>query len=143
MQEGAHQSDAAPMNLERFLHYWREGEVDKVRGWRRRCLWTRVFFFWNIVVGEKNEASCLFPSLTHWNPEAGGKNPPKRWFERKGGKKESNKNPINYTLFGYVLIFLVLHDPWAAFHYFQLITLHYSRKKNIRIERNINNWIIN
>ena len=36
MQEGAHQSDAAPMNLESFLHYWREGEVDQVRGWRRQ-----------------------------------------------------------------------------------------------------------
>ena len=43
MQEGAHRNDAAPMNLERSLHYWREGKVDQVRGWRRRCLWTRVW----------------------------------------------------------------------------------------------------
>ena len=40
------------------------------------------------------------------HPEEGGKNPPKCLFERKGGKKERNKNPINDTLFGYVLIFL-------------------------------------
>ena len=34
-------------------------------------------------------------------------NPPKRCFERKGGMKEENENPINYTLFGYVIIFFV------------------------------------
>ena len=62
----------------------------------------------------------MFPSLTLLNPEEGMKNPPKRWFERKGGKKERNKNPINNSLFGYGLIFRFLHDPWAAFHYFQL-----------------------
>ena len=50
----------------------------------------------------------MFSSLTLWNPEEWGKNPPKRWFERKGGKKERNENPINYTLFGYVLIYLFL-----------------------------------
>ena len=29
MQEGAHQNDAAPMNLEISLHYWREGKFMK------------------------------------------------------------------------------------------------------------------
>ena len=33
MQEGALQNDAAPMYLERSLHYRREGKVDQVRGW--------------------------------------------------------------------------------------------------------------
>ena len=33
MQEGAHQNDAAPMYLERSLHYQREGKVNQVRGW--------------------------------------------------------------------------------------------------------------
>ena len=36
MQEGAQQNEAAPMYLERFLHYRREGKVSQVRGWRRR-----------------------------------------------------------------------------------------------------------
>ena len=36
MQELAHQNEAAPMYLERFLHYRREGKDDQVRGWRRR-----------------------------------------------------------------------------------------------------------
>ena len=31
MQEGAHQYDAAPMYLERFLYYRREEKVDQVR----------------------------------------------------------------------------------------------------------------
>ena len=35
MQEGEHQNDAAPMYLERFLYYRREGKVDQVRGWRQ------------------------------------------------------------------------------------------------------------
>ena len=38
MQEGAYQYDAAPMDLERPLHYRREGKVDQVRGWKLRCL---------------------------------------------------------------------------------------------------------
>ena len=40
--------------------------------------------FSNIARVEKKEASCLFPSWTLCNPEEGGKNPPKRWFKRKG-----------------------------------------------------------
>ena len=43
-----HQNYAAPMNLERSLHYWREGGVDQVRGWRRRCLKTRVLKVWRL-----------------------------------------------------------------------------------------------
>ena len=31
MQEGAHQNDAATINLERSLHYRRERKVDQVR----------------------------------------------------------------------------------------------------------------
>ena len=36
MQEGVHRYDAAPINLERPLHYRREGNVDQVRGWNGR-----------------------------------------------------------------------------------------------------------
>ena len=75
----------------------------------------------------------MFPSLTLWNPEEGGKNHPKSWFEMKGGMKERNKNPINYNLFGYVLIFLFLQNPWAAFHYFQLRINKYLMRNYINI----------
>ena len=37
-----HQEDAAPMDLERPLHYRREEEIDQSKRWRRRCLCTRV-----------------------------------------------------------------------------------------------------
>ena len=40
MQEGAHQEDAALMDLERPLHYRREEEIDQSKGWRRWCLCT-------------------------------------------------------------------------------------------------------
>ena len=40
----------------------------------------------NTAEGEKKEVSCLFPSLTFWNPEEGGKNPPKSRLERKERK---------------------------------------------------------
>ena len=36
MQEGAHQEDAAHVDLERPLHYPREGKIDQSKGWRRR-----------------------------------------------------------------------------------------------------------
>ena len=42
MQEGAHQEDTAPMNLERSLHYRREGGIDQKKGGGRKCLCTRV-----------------------------------------------------------------------------------------------------
>ena len=32
MQEGVQQEDAAPMHLERPLHYRREGEIDQEKG---------------------------------------------------------------------------------------------------------------
>ena len=38
MQEGAHQDDAAPMDLERPLHCRREEEIDQLKGLRRGCL---------------------------------------------------------------------------------------------------------
>ena len=44
----------------------------------------------NTSRGEKKEASCLFPSLTLWNSEEGGKNPPKHWE-----RKKKNDSPIN------------------------------------------------
>ena len=49
----------------------------------------------NTSRGEKKEASCLFPSLTLWNSEEGGKNPPKRRFKKERRKKETNDSPIN------------------------------------------------
>ena len=36
--KGAHQYDAAPMDLEGLLHYRREEKVDQVREWGSRCL---------------------------------------------------------------------------------------------------------
>ena len=41
----------------------------------------------NTAGGEKKEVSCLFPSLTLWNTEEGGKKPLKRWFSKKGKKR--------------------------------------------------------
>ena len=34
MEEGTHYEDAAPMNLQRSLHYRREGGIDQEKGWR-------------------------------------------------------------------------------------------------------------
>ena len=55
-----------------------------------------------IIVDEMNDDQPrYFIILWYWfvGPEEGGKNPPKRWFERKGGKKERNENPINLDVF--------------------------------------------
>ena len=54
MQEGAHQQETAPMDLERPLHYRREGKVDQVRGWRRMCLCTRIFEGLKIISARKD-----------------------------------------------------------------------------------------
>ena len=42
MQEGVQQEDAAPMHLERPLHYRREGEIDQAKVWGRMRLCIRV-----------------------------------------------------------------------------------------------------
>ena len=66
------------------------------------------YSFLSFILSFQTNYSLL---LQGFKGSEGGKNPPKRWFERKGGKKEGNKNPINYTLFGYVLIFYFSSRP--------------------------------
>ena len=51
------------MYLERSLHYRREGKVGQWRGWRRRCLWTRVLRVLRLSELGKMEAGREFQFL--------------------------------------------------------------------------------
>ena len=48
------------MDLERPLHYRREGNVDQERGWRRSCLCTRILKVWRLLVKGKKRANREF-----------------------------------------------------------------------------------
>ena len=72
----------------RFLHFRREGKVDQVRGWRRRCLCTRILKVWRLYVLGKMEAGREFQFL-----EVIGKNVLANEVIRHFSKKFIRYNP--------------------------------------------------
>ena len=87
----------------------------------------------NTAEGEKKEASCLFPSLTLWNPE-GGKDSPKRWFTKQWRKKEKNNGLIKTPYLDMCDNVFFLHYRWVAFHYFYHLKLLIPRNYKQRTE---------